>query len=155
MITKSKYKSTSNENWIGVTAELLSEQKNIGGEIIHQGEIIEIVCKTPKRIFLQSNVSAYKFDIKSADGINIYSVSSDELRIVDKSKLDKALGYGEEAFKRGLLKAPAQDSKLITLLEGRKVGETPKGEPTTLQIFEYWIKGWNNHKKEKNGRELR
>lgn len=47
---------------------------------------------------------------------------------------------GKVGFELGL-KAPFQDSALMSMLEGRKVGETPKGEASNVMIMKAWVNG--------------
>ena len=50
---------------------------------------------------------------------------------------------GREAHAAGINSAPALDQRVIAMLAGRKVGETPDGSATTAEILKAWSAGWH------------
>lgn len=60
------------------------------------------------------------------------------------TQLTTAQCLGTEAFKSGLGLAPCLNTKLMAMVSSRKIGETPKGEATTEEIFKAYTLGWNN-----------
>lgn len=60
------------------------------------------------------------------------------------SQILEASVLGTIAFKNGLKRAPFYDTKLNKFFEGRKVGETPKGEASTVAIMKAWTDAWDN-----------
>jgi len=78
-------------------------------------------------------VSAYR-----KDGIWVKPQLRD-LPKVSSLKLEKVRAYklGERAYKMGKSSVPAQDSELMELMRGKKLGE---GTP----ILEQWIKAWHD-----------
>jgi hypothetical protein len=51
---------------------------------------------------------------------------------------------GTEAFNKGMKRICAFDSDLSKLMIGRNVGETPKGEASSISIMKHWYTGWDN-----------
>ena len=49
---------------------------------------------------------------------------------------------GTIAFAQGIKCAPCLDSKLMNMLAGRQIGETPKGEASSIQLMTEWSKAW-------------
>jgi hypothetical protein len=54
------------------------------------------------------------------------------------SQILEASILGTLAFKNGLKRAPFYDVELSKLFKNRNVGETPKGEATTINIMKAW-----------------
>lgn len=53
---------------------------------------------------------------------------------------------GTIAYKEGKLRVPAKDSGLLEMIKGRRVGETPDGEASTIRLMEAWLEAWDNAK---------
>lgn len=58
--------------------------------------------------------------------------------------------YGSIDYASGVKCIPAQSVNVMKMIEGRKIGKTPKNEPTTLDIFDAWTKGWLDAMKAEN-----
>lgn len=63
---------------------------------------------------------------------------------VKTTQLLEASVLGTLAFKNGLKRAPFYDTELMKFLDGRGVGETPKGEASSIAIMKAWINAWDN-----------
>ena len=59
-------------------------------------------------------------------------------------QLIEASILGTLAFKNGLKRAPFYDTELNKFFAGRGVGETPKGEASSIAIMKAWINAWDN-----------
>lgn len=55
--------------------------------------------------------------------------------------------YGMINHEQGNNRVPAQSKELMELISGRKIGETPKGEPTTIELMDAWLNGWDKAKR--------
>jgi len=55
-----------------------------------------------------------------------------------------AMTLGTIAFKAGKKAIPSQNAELLELMAGRKIGETPKGEASSIKIMQAYLTGWNN-----------
>ena len=53
---------------------------------------------------------------------------------------------GMIAHENGKNRVPAQDSSWFPMIEGRQIGQTPAGEPSTVEILDAWLKGWDKAK---------
>ena len=51
---------------------------------------------------------------------------------------------GTIAFKSGKKCVPAWDNDLAKMFIGRQVGQTPKGEASTIEILKAWTTAWHN-----------
>lgn len=60
------------------------------------------------------------------------------------SQILEASVLGTLAFKAGLKRAPFYDTQLNKFFAGRGVGETPKGEASTVAIMKAWTNAWDN-----------
>ena len=69
------------------------------------------------------------------DGQMVVSESSNLLNI--------AYALGSDAAVNGFLRVPISDSNIRDMINGRQIGFTPKGEPSTVDIFKSWIRGWD------------
>ena len=59
------------------------------------------------------------------------------------SKLTIAESYGLIASQEDNFCVPAQNKELMAMLSGRKIGSTPKGEPSTSELINSSNKGFN------------
>ena len=59
-----------------------------------------------------------------------------------KTQILAAAVLGTAAFKKGIACAPALDDDLRVLLAGRRIGETPVGEASSVKIMSTWIENW-------------
>jgi hypothetical protein len=50
---------------------------------------------------------------------------------------------GTLAFNNGLNRAPFYDTELQKFFKGRGVGETPKGEASSISIMKAWTNSWD------------
>jgi len=57
-------------------------------------------------------------------------------------QLQTAEELGRKAFNKTIMCVPAKDKDLLDMLVGRKIGETPEGEASTVNIMKAWMKGW-------------
>ncbi|CAB4152565.1 hypothetical protein UFOVP615_19 [uncultured Caudovirales phage] len=63
---------------------------------------------------------------------------------VKTTQLLEASVLGTLAFKNGLKRAPFYDTELNKFFAGRGVGETPKGEASSVAIMKAWTNAWDN-----------
>ena len=63
---------------------------------------------------------------------------------VAASQILEASVLGTLAFKYGLKRAPFYDTQLNKFFAGRNVGETPKGEASSIAIMKAWTDAWDN-----------
>jgi len=61
------------------------------------------------------------------------------------TQLELAETLGALDYGRGII-AVAQSKKFMDMLQGRKIGETPKFEASTIELMDAWKKGWNKAK---------
>ncbi len=54
----------------------------------------------------------------------------------------RAALLGTEAYKNQIV-AACQDEELLDMVDGRKIGETPKGEASTVDILNAWNHSWH------------
>ncbi|MEW7281321.1 hypothetical protein ABW636_22250 [Aquimarina sp. 2201CG1-2-11] len=80
MITEDKYEEISSDDWSGVKAILITEQRNLCGEVITENVEVIICNKSEKRMFQGENLNAYKFDIKLND-THVYGVRCTNLKV--------------------------------------------------------------------------
>jgi len=59
-----------------------------------------------------------------------------------EEQIKKAAELGTEAFNSNKGSAPCQCPEIENMIEGRKVGETPEGEATTIEIFKSFNNAW-------------
>lgn len=62
---------------------------------------------------------------------------------ISKQQLLEASVLGTIGFKNKL-NAPYQDNQLMQLLDGRKVGITPKKEASSVEIMKAWTNAWHD-----------
>ena len=60
------------------------------------------------------------------------------------SQILEASVLGTLAFKNSLKRAPFYDTQLNKFFAGRGVGETPKGEASSIAIMKAWTNAWDN-----------
>ena len=63
-----------------------------------------------------------------------------------KIQLTTAETFGMINFEQGI-NAPAQSKEIMQMIENRKIGQTPKGEASTKELFDAWFKGWDKVKR--------
>ncbi|MDH7447240.1 hypothetical protein [Aquimarina sp. 2201CG14-23] len=80
MITEDKYEEISSSNWSGVKAILITEQRNLSGDVIAKNVEVIICNKSEKRMYQGENLNAYKFDIK-LNGILVHGVRCTNLKV--------------------------------------------------------------------------
>lgn len=61
-----------------------------------------------------------------------------------QTQLQEAATLGTKAFTYGIPCTPYRDQKLMGMVTGRLVGETPDGEACSLQLFNSWAGGWHS-----------
>ena len=71
--------------------------------------------------------------------LNIYTMKATQLQTAEI--------LGTLDFAKGFITAPSQSVELMKILEGRKIGETPKSEASSIEIMDAWKKGWNTAKR--------
>ena len=59
------------------------------------------------------------------------------------TQLLEASVLGTLAFKNGIKRAPALDKELYKFFGG-KIGETKKGEASSIEIMKAWTNAWDN-----------
>ena len=62
---------------------------------------------------------------------------------VETTQLLEASALGTLAFKNGLKRVPALDKELYKFFSGA-IGETKKGEASSIEIMKAWINAWDN-----------
>ncbi len=62
------------------------------------------------------------------------------------AQLQTAETLGALDFNNGIV-AAAQSIEFMKMLKGRKIGETPKYEASTIQLMDAWKKGWTTSKR--------
>lgn len=63
------------------------------------------------------------------------------------SQITTAETFGMINHEQGIMRVPSQSKELMNMIEGRKVGETPKNEASTNELMNAWIKGWDKAKR--------
>ena len=63
------------------------------------------------------------------------------------SQITTAETFGMINHEQGIMRVPAQSKELMDMLKGRKAGETPKNEASTLELMDAWTKGWDKAKR--------
>ncbi|MCF3643318.1 hypothetical protein LXM94_25525 [Rhizobium sp. TRM95111] len=58
-------------------------------------------------------------------------------------QLQRAAQLGAAAFAAGRLSVPAHDPEVLSMFGSRRVGETPEGEATTVEILNAWLSAWH------------
>lgn len=69
------------------------------------------------------------------------SINANGVSTTKTAQLERAALMGREGFHSGK-KAPAQDARVLEMLKGRKVGQTPEGEASSIAILDAWNSGW-------------
>lgn len=59
-------------------------------------------------------------------------------------QIKKAEKLGATAFNNNAMCVPALDRNLLNMLAGRGIGETPKGEASTIRLLKSWTGAWHN-----------
>jgi hypothetical protein len=113
------------------------KRKRTGGDyhkvaFLFKGGTITIYDKSPKYAIVH--------DIAKADQVKL---KAQLLKDRKANQLLEAGSLGFVAFTSGKKRVPAQDKSLVKFFKGRKVGETPEGEASTIAIMEAWNKGWD------------
>lgn len=62
------------------------------------------------------------------------------------TQLQTAENLGTLDFAKEFISA-SQSAELMKMLEGRKIGETPENEASSIEIMDAWKKGWNTAKR--------
>lgn len=62
------------------------------------------------------------------------------------SQLQAAEILGTSDFSKGLISA-SQSIEFMNMLQGRKIGETPKHEASSIELMDAWKKGWTKAKR--------
>ena len=70
--------------------------------------------------------------------LNIYTMKATQLQTAET--------LGTLDFAKGFISA-SQSIEIMNMLEGRKIGETPKSEASSIEIMDAWKKGWNTAKR--------
>jgi hypothetical protein len=66
---------------------------------------------------------------------------------MNTSQITTAETFGMINHEQGIMRVPAQSKELMNMLTGRKVGQTPKNEPSTSDLMVAWLKGWDKAKR--------
>lgn len=59
------------------------------------------------------------------------------------SQILQASVLGTQAFNAGIKRAPFYDAELQKMLIDRKIGETPEGEASSVDIMKAWTNSWD------------
>ena len=59
-------------------------------------------------------------------------------------QIARAYTLGVTAFKNGTQRVPHHDAELNKFFIGRDIGETPKGEASSMAIMTTWLRAWDN-----------
>lgn len=59
-------------------------------------------------------------------------------------QLNKAKTLGKDSFHAGKQSAPCLSAELMTMLEGREVGNTPANEATSIEIMRSYANAWHH-----------
>jgi len=59
-----------------------------------------------------------------------------------KDQIFQAAVLGTAAFKNGVKCTPCLDNQLMSMLAGRQIGETPKGEAKSVKLMKVWTENW-------------
>ena len=59
-----------------------------------------------------------------------------------KTQIFQAAILGTAAFNNGIKCAPALDAEFMKMLAGRQIGETPKGEASSVKLMKTWTHNW-------------
>ena len=62
------------------------------------------------------------------------------------TQIQTAETLGTLDFAKGFISS-SQSIEIMNMLEGRKIGETPKLEASSIEIMDAWKKGWNTAKR--------
>ena len=63
------------------------------------------------------------------------------------SQITAAETFGMINHEQGVMRAPAQSKELMSMIAGRKIGETPKNTPSSIELMDAWTKGWDKAKR--------
>lgn len=63
---------------------------------------------------------------------------------IKKEQILKAAQLGKLAFEAGQKRVCAWDLELNKMFIGRNIGETPKGEASSIEIMKAWISAWDS-----------
>ena len=64
-----------------------------------------------------------------------------------ENQIKKAESLGFTGYKNNK-KAPCQCKEVTAMFGERKVGETPEGEASTIEILDAWNRGWHKARRE-------
>lgn len=68
---------------------------------------------------------------------------------VKTTQILQASVLGTMAFNNGLKAAPHFDKDLSKMIENRNIGETPKGEASSILLYKAWLNAWHNANRSK------
>lgn len=60
-----------------------------------------------------------------------------------KGQLLTAETYGMIDHEQGVKRVASQSKKLTAMMDGRKVGQTPKNEASSIELMDAWYKGYD------------
>lgn len=63
------------------------------------------------------------------------------------SQITTAENLGIIAHESGKMRIAAQSKELMEILSGRKVGETPEGEASSVELINAFYSGWDKAKR--------
>jgi hypothetical protein len=67
-------------------------------------------------------------------------------KTMKNSQITIAETLGMINHEQGMMRVPAHCKELMNMLTGRKVGETPKNEASSIELMDAWTKGWDKAK---------
>jgi len=63
--------------------------------------------------------------------------------MIANNQIFEASVLGTLAFKNGIKRSPALDKELKKFFVDRKIGETPEGEASSIDIMKAWTNSWD------------
>ena len=120
------------------------DYKNVA-HISDNGTVKYYDKKLPNDVKKKIEAEASKMKESVTEDKNISEISA-------KQQLMMAHTYGMEDYESGIMAAPAQSTKLMKMLTGRQIGQTPKGEASSKQLMTAWTDGWYRAKKMKKSK---
>lgn len=63
--------------------------------------------------------------------------------MIANNEIFEASVLGTLAFQNGIKRAPALDKHLKKFFIDRKIGETPEGESSSIDIMKAWLNSWD------------
>lgn len=64
-------------------------------------------------------------------------------KLKDVQQITRAYELGRTAWHNGMRRTPGHDVRMMKILTGRKIGETPEGEASSTEIMNAWLKAWD------------